>query len=200
MKGQPVLLLGAGHGRRMGQPKIFTRFEGATFLERILERCRESASPVTLTVDPAFRKEVDNLLSALPPPLPALVESDGARPMLASVQAALQAGGCIEGFWCWPVDAPFISAMGWDQAVEAVRGQPENIWKLRAGGHTGHPVFFPAWAVPRILSGGWDDGLLGFLEEFQDEICVLILDGEELGDFNTEEQLAAAGPFGEEQV
>ncbi len=200
MKGQPVLLLGAGHGRRMGQPKVFTRFEGATFLERILERCRETASPVTLTLDPAFRKKVENLLAALPPPPPALVESDGARPMLGSVQAALGAGGCFEGFWCWPVDAPFISAMGWDQAVEVVRGQPENIWKLRAGGDTGHPVFVPAGAVPRILNGAWDDGLLGFLEEFRDEICVLTLDAEELRDFNTEEQLAAAGPSGEEQV
>ena len=47
-------------------------------------------------------------------------------PTSENVQAALGVGGgCFEGFWCWPVDAAFISAMCWDQAVEMVLGQPE---------------------------------------------------------------------------
>ena len=51
MTNQPVLLLGAGLGRRMGEPKVFTRAGEKSFLERILARCRESGSPVTLTFD-----------------------------------------------------------------------------------------------------------------------------------------------------
>ncbi|MCZ6532160.1 MAG: nucleotidyltransferase family protein [SAR324 cluster bacterium] len=200
MKGQPVVLLGAGHGKRMGQPKIFAMFEGATFLERILERCRETASPVTLTVDPQFRDKAEALLATLSPPAPVLVEVDGTQPMLQSVRAALRLGKFGEGFWCWPVDAPFITAMGWDQSVETVRGEPEAIWKLQARGETGHPVWFPGWAVPRILAGCWDDGLLGFQEECRDQTHVLILGDEELRDFNSQEQLAAIAPSGEEQA
>ncbi len=136
MKGQPVVLLGAGHGKRMGQPKIFAMFEGATFLERILERCRETASPVTLTVDPQFRDRAEVLLATLSPPAPVLVEVDGALPMLQSVRAALRLGKFGEGFWCWPVDAQFISPMGWDQAVETVREESGAIWKLQARAET----------------------------------------------------------------
>jgi len=36
MAGPHVVLLGAGHGRRMGGPKVLTRHGGRTFLERIL--------------------------------------------------------------------------------------------------------------------------------------------------------------------
>ncbi len=198
MSGQPVVVLGAGHGRRMGGPKVLAEVEGTTFLERILERCRETASPVTLTLDPAFRPEVERLLAGLPPPPPRIVEVDGTRPMLASVQAALAAGGFAGGFWCWPVDAPFISQMGWDQAVETVRGQPEEVWKLRARGRTGHPIWFPGWAVPVIAAGDWPNGLLGFLETCPERIYVLALDAEELGDFNTPEQLAALQGRGDE--
>jgi CTP:molybdopterin cytidylyltransferase MocA len=200
MSGQPVGVLGAGHGRRMGEPKVFTRVEGETFLERILARCRETASPVTLTLDPGFRQEVETLLAALPEPRPRIVEVDGTLPMLASVQAALGAGGFDGGFWCWPVDAPFISAMGWDQAVETVRGQPEEVWKLRAGGRTGHPVWFPGWSVPVIAEGSWPNGLLGFLETCPERIYILALDAEELGDFNTREQLAALAGSRDETV
>lgn len=200
MSGQPVLVLGAGHGTRMGGPKLFARFEGATFVERILARCRETASPVTLAVDPAFRARAERLLAPLPPPPPRLVEADGTRPMLASVQAGLSAGGFGPGFWLWPVDAPLLSAVGWDQAVETVRGQPESIWKLRTGGTTGHPSWFPGWAVAEILAGGWPDGLLGFLEAHGGQTYGLELEGERLGDFNTPEQLAAAQGGGEEIV
>ena len=201
MTQQPVVVLAAGHGKRMGRPKIFSRHDGETFLERILARCRETALPVTLVIDPRFRGEVLDLFQSLPPYLPPalplssprLVEADGAAPMLASIQAALREGGCDEGFWCWPVDAPFLSPAGWVQAVEAVQGMPEMIWKLSTGGQTGHPVWFPGWTVPRILTGGWPDGLLGLLKESSDRIYVLELEGEELRDFNTPEQLASVG-------
>ena len=187
----PVVVLGAGHGKRMGRPKVFARHGGETFLERILVRCRETALPVVLVIDPRFRVEVHELLQALPFSEPRLVEADGAAPMLVSIQAALREGGCDDGFWCWPVDAPFLSPAGWMQAVEAVEGMPAVIWKLSTGGQTGHPVWFPGWAVPRILAGGWPNGLQGLLNECSDRIYVLELEGEELRDFNTPEQLAS---------
>lgn len=213
MTGQQVVVLGAGHGTRMGMPKIFVRFEGRTFLERILTRCRETAHPVTLVIDPQFRERAIELLREMSLPglsfreadtggggRPRLVEADGKAPMMASVKAALRAGDCGGGFWCWPVDAPFLSAPGWVMAVEAVEGLPDVIWKPSQGGHSGHPVWFPAWAVPRIVEGGWPNGLLGLQEECADRIHTLELEGEQLGDFNTGEQLAAYGGSGEETV
>ena len=77
MDGPHVVLLGAGHGRRMGGPKVLTRHGGRTFLERILARCAESASPVTLTVDPRFRAEVEALLETCAPPKPTLADQPG---------------------------------------------------------------------------------------------------------------------------
>ena len=216
MAGPRVVLLGAGHGRRMGGPKVLTRHGGRTFLERILARCAESASPVTLTVDPRFRVEVEALLETCAPPKPTLAETDGTRPMLDSVQAPLAAAQMgsqtaaqtdaapaaqaqvaapwAGGFWLWPVDAPFISPEGWARARKAAAGEPDAVWKLRAGGKTGHPIWFPAWSVPRILAGAWADGLLGFLAEFSERIRILPLEEELLADFNTPERLAEVPP------
>jgi len=186
---QPVLIAAAGHGRRFGGPKVFARADGTTFLERILARCREAGAPVTLVVDPAFRERV---ATALPGDLAVrLVEADGTHPMLASVQAGLAAGGFERGFWMWPVDAPFLSPVGWTRAVRAVAGAPEHVWKLRSEGRGGHPTWFPGWAVPLIRTGDWPDGLQGFFRDHEAAIRLLHLDGETLRDVDTPEDLHA---------
>ena len=195
--GPLVVILGAGHGTRMGGPKLFREHGGRTFLERILARCRESASPTILVIDPRVRREADVLLERLGQPKLARVETDGHRPMLESIHAALlspafaSCSGTTAGFWLWPVDAPFLSTVGWSRALAAVGGDPEAIWKLRAGGKTGHPIWFPAWSVAEIRDGAWPNGLLGFLATHGDRIRVLPLEGEWIGDFNTPESLAA---------
>lgn len=192
--GQPVIVLGAGHGTRIGGPKLFVEHHGRTFLERILERCRETRARVTLVTDPRFRARLEPLLARVPPPFPRLVEADGTEPMLASVQAALRAGPYEPGFWLWPVDAPFISSAGWRRAVEQVAQDPNVIWKLRVRGRTGHPGWFPFYTAPAILAGDWPDGLRGFLAtQLPERIQVLALDDEYLEDVDTPQQLAGLG-------
>ncbi len=189
--GQPVIVLGAGLGRRMGEPKVFAEHGGRSFLARILERCGESGSPVTLTVDRRFRRRVEALLARLPGPAPRLVEAGGDKPMVASVREALRWGGYEPGFWLWPVDAPFLSAGGWRRATEAVGRDPNVVWKLRSGGRSGHPVWFPFYTIPAIRAGRWPDGLRGFLREMEPErVMVLELEGETLTDVDTPEELA----------
>ena len=195
-EGQPVLLLGAGHGRRLGGPKVFAQTGGCTFLARILARCCETRSPVTLTVDRAFRRQVEALLAELASqeglPPPRLVDAAGDKPMLASVREALRLGGYEPGFWLWPVDAPFISAAGWRRAVATVAADPNVVWKLRSGGRSGHPVWFPFYTIPAIRRGTWPDGLRGFLATVEPErIHALELPGEWLGDVDTPEELVA---------
>ena len=194
-RAQPALILGAGHGTRMGGPKVFARIDGVTFLERILMRVREAGCPAILTVDAGFHAEVEALLGTLPPLPLRLVEVEGTLPMLASVQAGLAAlDGTAEGAWLWPVDAPLLSAEGWRKARAAAGARPERILKLRAGGRTGHPLWLPRWACAAVAAGSWADGLLGFLAGVPPErIAQLELPGETLGDFNTPAQLAAAG-------
>jgi CTP:molybdopterin cytidylyltransferase MocA len=194
-RAQPVVILGAGHGTRMGGPKVFARIEGVTFLERILMRVREAGCPAILTVDAGFHRRVEALLGSLPPLPLRLVEVDGTLAMLASVQAGLAAlDGTAEGAWLWPVDAPLLSAEGWRRARAAAGAAAERILKLRADGRTGHPLWLPRWACAAVAAGSWADGLLGFLAGVPPErIAHLDLPGETLGDFNTPAQLAAAG-------
>jgi CTP:molybdopterin cytidylyltransferase MocA len=180
----------------MGGPKAFTRFGDRTFLERILDRCAESGSAVTVTVDPRFKARVLALLKSRPMPRAHLhlrwVEVDGRQPMLASVQAALAAGGCEAGCWLWPVDAPFLSPAGWRLLCSAVAANAAQILKPQSDGRSGHPVWFPGWAVPRMLQGHWPNGLLGFLAECPPEqFRKLDLPGEHLNDVDTPEELAA---------
>ena len=190
---QPVVILGAGHGTRMGGPKVFTEAGGVTFLERIVDRIEEARCPAVLTVDAAFRARVEALLRRLPPVSLRLVEVDGSLPMLASVQAGLaKLGQAAQGAWLWPVDAPLLSAEGWLRARQTVAERPQAILKLRTQGRTGHPIWLPRWACEAVAGGHWPDGLLGFLAEVPPErIAHLDLPGETLSDFDTPEQLAA---------
>jgi len=191
---QPVVVLAAGHGTRMGGPKAFAQVGSATFLERILARIGEAGCPAIVTVDPEFRPRVEALLKGLPRTAARLVAVDGRLPMLASVQAGVSAlDRAARGAWLWPVDAPLLSAEGWRRARETVAAQPEAILKLHAQGRTGHPTWFPRWACDAIAAGRWEDGLLGFLAAVPPErIAHLELPGETLADFNTPEQLALA--------
>ncbi len=194
--GQAVIVLGAGQGRRMGGPKLFAEHGGRTFVERILARCGESGARATVVVDPRQRERLEGLLGGaaggLPEPLWRVVEADGEADMLSSVQAALAAVPWEAGFWLWPVDAPFISAAGWRRAVEAVAGEPGAVWKLRAGGRTGHPIWFPGRAGRALLEGQWADGLRGYLATLPaGAIRVLHLEGEFLEDVDTPQDLAA---------
>lgn len=190
---QPIVLLAAGHGTRMGGPKAFTVVGGATFLERILARAREAGCPVVLAVDPGFRARVEALLATLAPVSMRLVDAGGKKPMLDTVQAGLRGvDGPARGAWVWPVDAPLLSADGWRRARARVHEDSERILKLRAGGRTGHPTWFPRWAFTDIRAGRWEDGLLGFLRGLSPErIAQLDLPGEMLGSFNTPEELAS---------
>lgn len=199
LAGRPVIILAAGHGTRMGGPKAFIRLGDRTFLERILDRCAESDSEVTVAVDPVFKDRLLALLKSRPVPRAHLhvrwVDADGRKPMLATVQAALRAGGFGPGFWLWPVDAPFLSAEGWRRLCEAVVESDGQILKPQAAGRSGHPVWFPGWAVPRIARGDWANGLLGFLAECTPEQQRrLDLPGEHLNDVDTPEELAAMNP------
>lgn len=193
-EGQAVVILAAGHGRRMGGPKAFTEHHGRTFLERILARCRETGARVTLVSDPRFRERLEALLARQPPPLPRIVEADGLLDMLESVQTALRAGPYEPGCWLWPVDAPFLSAAGWRRATDQAASDPGVVWKLSAGGRSGHPLWLPFYLVPAILAGQWPDGLRGFLAAQPPErVQVLELPGEYLDDVDTPQQLAGLG-------
>ena len=194
----PVIVLGAGHGRRMGGPKLFAEHKGRTFLQRILERCRETAARVTLVVDPCHQERLEALFTALPPrllaPFPRIVEADGELEMLDSLRAALRAGPYEPGFWLWPVDAPFISAAGWAKAAQTAARDPNGIWKLRSRGRTGHPVWFPFHVTRALLEGEWPDGLRGFLKTVPAErIQLLEMEDEYLEDVDTPQQLAGLG-------
>ncbi len=190
---QPVVILGAGHGTRMGGPKVFAEVGGVTFLQRIVDRIGEACCPAVLTVDAAFRARVEALLMRLPRVRLRLIEVDGNLPMLASVQTGLaKLDAAAQGAWLWPVDAPMLSAEGWLRARQTVAAQPQAILKLRTQGRTGHPIWLPRWACEAVAEGRWSDGLQGFLAEVPaGRIAHLELPGETLGDFNTPEQLAA---------
>lgn len=190
--GQPAIVLAAGRGRRMGGPKALVPWRGRAFLVHILARCAESGSPVTVVADPALRARLAALAEGVAGSSPVRwAQGDGALPMLASLQAALALGGFGAGFWLWPVDAPFLSPAGWARLNAAVAQDSGRVLKPRAGGRSGHPVWFPAWAAPPILAGRWENGLLGFLSGCAPEqVRTLELPGEVVVDVNTPEELA----------
>lgn len=203
---QPVLILAAGLGTRMGGPKALTRFGRSSFLERILARAAENQSPVVLTLDARFSEKVKTMLHMANVPLPPVVLAQGEAPMLDTIQAAFadpQGQKTLEnGGWIWPVDAPLISPKGWKQACEAGEQFPEWVIKLRSDGKNGHPVWLPSWAVKDLthLKENLAGGLRGYLATKKEKTKVIEMDGEVLVDLNTIKDLESWGEFMEQST
>ena len=149
-----AVVLTGGKSERMGRPKALLRFQGRTFLERILGTVTEAGIAQAVVVVGHHREEIHQAL----PDLPLIYNPDYNDGMSTSVKAGLKAlPGGLQGAGIFLVDHPRIDAV--TIRLLAARTRPGGIALPIHEGRRGHPVFFAAELFEEILSLGPDQGL-----------------------------------------
>lgn len=131
-----VIVLAAGHGRRMGGPKAMMQVEGRAWwlhqVRRLRELSIESLWVVSHTVREGIASEHGEFVTC--------VEANPDDPMFESLLAGMRAfeGHDLRGMFVLPVDVPVPSLGVWQKLAGSVRpAQPVYA------GRRGHPVYLP---------------------------------------------------------
>lgn len=164
MTGPPAaVVLAAGRGARMGQPKHLLPAEGGTFLEKVLGLAREAGcDPLVCVVAAGEAERVQGRNDAT---VHVVVNPDPTRGMVSSLREGLNSLPEVPGVFVFPVDHPYISPATVRLLRECVSGQPDAVVKPEYLGHGGHPVYIPAALFGRVKSAGRDASLRTIIGE-----------------------------------
>jgi CTP:molybdopterin cytidylyltransferase MocA len=179
-----AIVLTAGKSERMGFPKALLRFEGKTFLERILDAVERSDIGHVVVVVGHHQQEITQALH-----LQSVVfNPDYERGMSTSVQAGIRAlpPGCSAA-GVFLVDHPLIDPDTINRLGRHVA--PGRIVVPVHEGRRGHPVFIASDIFHEILELGDDKGLNSVVRRDATRVLeVLVENSGVLRDIDTPEQ------------
>jgi molybdenum cofactor cytidylyltransferase len=138
-----AIILAAGKGGRIGQPKHRLRAGGGeTFLEIVARVAyRAGLRPVICVVAP---DEKANVAIQASNEYGVVVNHDPSRGMLSSLQEGMNGVAADAGVFVFPVDHPYITPASLDVLIRVVRADPKVVVKPEFNRHGGHPVYLPA--------------------------------------------------------
>ncbi len=145
-----AVILAAGESSRMGSPKALLRWNGETFLDRLIALFATVASPVVVVL--GFRADEVRRGLARGSEAAFAINPDPARGMLSSLQtglAALPEG--LDGFLFTTVDSPAVAPLTVKRltgAIEAGAALAIPRWQ----GRNGHPVACAAGLAAEFLA------------------------------------------------
>jgi molybdenum cofactor cytidylyltransferase len=145
------VILGAGAGKRFGQPKVGARLpDGRTFLDAVVATARDAG--------------LDPLIAVLPPDTqapPGVTVLSNAKPegeQVLSLRMGLAqlTNASVVGVLAWPVDHPFVSLESVLAVLDAARRTKAPIVAPEFESQHGHPVFFhrDTWRELMTVSSG----------------------------------------------
>ncbi len=152
------LILCAGRGTRMGQPKWHVKWYGKTLLERILhtiQRTFHTLLPYSVRyhITLLFSTEEKNIPSNLIHPNTHILQVPPSPWMFSTIRyALLHTHSCASTYIIWPVDtAAFSSPDLSDIICEWIKKPHCAVMKPYYGIRGGHPLIISASLIPRIL-------------------------------------------------
>lgn len=137
----------------MGVPKALLRYQGETFLDRLVRLFEEHCTPVVAVVGHSAEQVVRGL--ARPDAALLVLNPRPERGQFSSLQAGLRgAGGAADAVFFHPVDTPAIEARTIARLCAVWADAPAGtlVLKPRWRGRTGHPVLIAAALARQLLT------------------------------------------------
>ncbi|HIA46413.1 MAG TPA: hypothetical protein EYN96_00235 [Candidatus Hydrogenedentes bacterium] len=160
-----TLILAAGKSQRMGYAKAWLRFEGQSFLERILHAAQQSSttsiSIVVGTDDNSpwvTRRDVEAILPDSPLCPISIVVGEPEKAPIDSIRRGISDLPPNRRMLLWPVDYPFATAELIHKLELSFDDEADHIARPLVNNHHGHPVLFGRRGVHELLEHGADSG------------------------------------------
>ena len=161
-----AIILAAGKGARIGQPKLFLKTGSETFLERIIRELETAGlDEITVVVSPGLKREANALVKKHR----LVVNPHPENGMVSSLHAGIQAAPGFDGYMAVPVDHPYVTSDTYSKLLMAFHGNSHRVIKPRYQGKPGHPVILPSGFAAGIPAHDVDGGLAGLLRKVEAE-------------------------------
>jgi molybdenum cofactor cytidylyltransferase len=153
VKPSPIagIILAGGASRRMGTPKALLRFQGETFLDRLIRLFSAVGNPVIVVVGhhaEAIRSGIERSREAV-----FVVNPDPERGMLSSLQCGLEAvPPQAEAVLFTPVDHPNLESSTLEKLKADFLAKHAPVTVPTHGGKHGHPVCIARPVIAELLS------------------------------------------------
>ena len=145
------IILAGGASRRMGTPKALLRFQGETFLDRLIRLFSAVANPVIVVVGhhaEAIRSGIERSPEAV-----FVVNPAPERGMLSSLQCGLEAVPTqAEAVLFTPVDHPHLAASTLEQLTADFLAKHAPVTVPTHDGKHGHPVCIARAVMLELLA------------------------------------------------
>jgi len=142
-----AVILAAGKGGRMGQPKLNLELGGMAFWRLISSRlARAGVRDIAVVVRRSQKGSVAGGRLAR-----AVVNRKPRLGMFSSVQCGLRALKGRSGYLLCPVDHPGVEVLTYRTLRERFNDQPDSIVRPQYRGKTGHPVIIPGALASCLL-------------------------------------------------
>jgi molybdenum cofactor cytidylyltransferase len=144
------IILAGGASRRMGTPKALLRFQGETFLDRLIRLFSALANPVIVVVGhhaEAIRSGIQRSSEAV-----FAVNPDPERGMLSSLQCGLEAVPPeAQAVLFTPVDHPHLQSSTLEQLIADFLAKQAPVTVPVHDGKHGHPVCIARPVMAELL-------------------------------------------------
>lgn len=138
----PAVILAAGEGRRVGQPKALIDLSGQPLIRWVARECDEAGfRPLVGVVPPALQEEVSIRCPELSG---VLVNPQPETGPLGSLHIAMESlPDDAQGLLFVLADFALVQSTTYQAIAKAVFEDPTRLWRPVREGRHGHPVWFP---------------------------------------------------------
>jgi molybdenum cofactor cytidylyltransferase len=182
-----AIILAAGQGNRIGQPKLFLKTGDRTFLEAVVKALADAGvADITAVV----RNEDRERAAGLAQPRQVRVNGHPENGPLSSLRIGLDAQKDCDGYLIYPVDHPAVAVGTIKALLSAFDLQRGNVVKPTFNGTAGHPVLIPAELAKRIPDKDIKGGLAKVIADSGIAVTLVpVNDGAVLKNINTMDDL-----------
>ena len=152
-----AVILSGGASRRMGSPKALVSYQGASFLEHLLNVTRHRAIGVRRVVLGPDAEAISQQVALAPDEI--VLNKDWEQGQLSSIHAALRSlPPGTEGMLLCPVDHPLVSAALVNSLIATFLEARAPVVLPVFEGRRGHPVIFSAAVYEELLRAPLETG------------------------------------------